>query len=74
LGVEAVRAGKGAEVEVEGAVFLEQDEDVLDVLSEELELHLWREVRLAGDVGCPMADFASGRGRGSKGSDRLGDA
>ena len=38
LGVEAVGAGVGAEVEVEGAVFLEENEDVLDVLAEEFEL------------------------------------
>jgi hypothetical protein len=36
-GVEAVGAGVGGEVEVEGAVFLEEDEDVLHFLAEELE-------------------------------------
>ena len=46
--VEAFGTGVGGEVEVEGAVLLEEDEDVLHLFAEQLELGVVREDGFAG--------------------------
>ena len=48
VGVEAIGSGVGGEVEVEGAILLEEDEDVLDVLAEELEFSVVGEAGFGG--------------------------
>ena len=59
---EAFGSGVGSEVEVEGAVLLEEDEDVFHMLSEELELFSVGEQGLVGEI----AGVAGGGGAGRR--------
>ena len=60
MGVQAVGAGISGEVEVKGAVFLEEDEDVLDLFAEEFQLGLLGEDGFAGGGDSPARDLGAG--------------
>lgn len=60
MGVQAVSAGISGEVKVKGAVFLEEDEDVLDLFAEEFQLGLLGEDGFAGGGDGPALDLRAG--------------